>query len=102
MSRKAVEVELLRDLIAIPSVSGGEAAIAEWVEETARRWGMDVVRDKTVSGSKSAAGEWARPSRMPATSMWCRQAPAGPGTRSIRCWKAIESLAGAPATPRRQ
>ena len=46
MSRKAVEVELLRDLIAIPSVSGGEAAIAERVEETARRWGMDVVRDK--------------------------------------------------------
>jgi acetylornithine deacetylase len=38
------EVELLRELIAIPSVSGEEAEIAVFVEETARRWGLDVVR----------------------------------------------------------
>jgi acetylornithine deacetylase len=46
MTQGAVEVQLLRELIAIPSVSGAEAAIAEHVEATARRWGMDVVRDK--------------------------------------------------------
>jgi acetylornithine deacetylase len=40
-----VEVELLRDLVAIPSVSGQEDAIAGFVEETVSRWGLDVVRD---------------------------------------------------------
>ena len=39
------EVELLRDLVAIPSVSGEEAEVAVFVEETARRWGLDVTRD---------------------------------------------------------
>jgi acetylornithine deacetylase len=39
------EIELLRDLVAIPSVSGEEAEIAVFVEETARRWGLDVIRD---------------------------------------------------------
>lgn len=39
------EVELLRELIAIPSVSGEEAEIAVFIEETARRWGLDVTRD---------------------------------------------------------
>jgi acetylornithine deacetylase len=39
------EVELLRDLVAIPSVSGEEAEAAVFVEETARRWGLDVTRD---------------------------------------------------------
>jgi acetylornithine deacetylase len=39
------EAELLRELVAIPSVSGEEADIAVFVEETARRWGLDVVRD---------------------------------------------------------
>lgn len=38
------EVELLRELVAIPSVSGEEADIAVFVEETVRRWGLDVVR----------------------------------------------------------
>ncbi|HET6836486.1 MAG TPA: M20/M25/M40 family metallo-hydrolase [Gemmatimonadales bacterium] len=46
MKRPGLEVQLLRDLVAIPSVSGSEAAIAGHVEQTARRWGMDVVRDK--------------------------------------------------------
>jgi acetylornithine deacetylase/succinyl-diaminopimelate desuccinylase-like protein len=46
MMHTAIEVQLLRDLIAIPSVSGAEAAITESVEQTARRWGMDVLRDK--------------------------------------------------------
>jgi acetylornithine deacetylase len=39
------EIDLLRDLVAIPSVSGQEADIAVFVEATARRWGLDVVRD---------------------------------------------------------
>lgn len=41
------EVELLRELVAIPSVSGEEAAVAEFVERTVRGWGLDVVRDAT-------------------------------------------------------
>jgi acetylornithine deacetylase len=39
------ELELLRQLVAIPSVSGEEAAVAAFVEETARGWGLDAVRD---------------------------------------------------------
>lgn len=39
------EVDLLRELIAIPSVSGEEADLASFIEDTARRWGLDVVRD---------------------------------------------------------
>jgi acetylornithine deacetylase len=46
MIRRGTEVQLLQDLVAIPSVSGNEAAIAEHVEQKARAWGMDVVRDK--------------------------------------------------------
>jgi acetylornithine deacetylase len=41
------EVDLLRELVAIPSVSGDEEAVATFVEETARGWGLDVVRDET-------------------------------------------------------
>jgi acetylornithine deacetylase len=41
------EVELLKQLVAVPSVSGDEAAVAQVVEETARGWGLDVVRDAT-------------------------------------------------------
>ncbi|HYC33884.1 MAG TPA: M20/M25/M40 family metallo-hydrolase, partial [Gemmatimonadales bacterium] len=41
------ELELLRELVAIPSVSGQEEAVAVFVEETARGWGLDVVRDET-------------------------------------------------------
>lgn len=41
------ELELLRELVAIPSVSGEEEALAVFVEETARRWGLEVVRDDT-------------------------------------------------------
>jgi acetylornithine deacetylase len=40
------EVDLLRELVAIPSVSGEEADLGKFVEETARRWGLDVVRDE--------------------------------------------------------
>jgi len=39
------ELSLLRDLVAIPSVSGEEAAVAAFVEETVRGWGLEVVRD---------------------------------------------------------
>jgi acetylornithine deacetylase len=41
------EIELLRDLVAVPSVSGSEAAVAAFVEEWARGAGLDVVRDET-------------------------------------------------------
>ena len=39
------EVELLRDLIAIPSVSGTEGTLAEWVERWARAANLEVQRD---------------------------------------------------------
>jgi acetylornithine deacetylase len=38
------EVELLRDLVAIPSVSGTEAAVGEFVERWARDRGLEVAR----------------------------------------------------------
>jgi acetylornithine deacetylase len=38
------EVVLLRDLVAIPSVSGTEERIGQFVEETARDWGLEVSR----------------------------------------------------------
>jgi acetylornithine deacetylase len=41
------EIALLAELVATPSVSGGEAAVASRVEETARAWGLDVSRDAT-------------------------------------------------------
>jgi acetylornithine deacetylase len=41
------ELSLLEQLVAIPSVSGEEAALATFVEETVRRWGLDVARDDT-------------------------------------------------------
>lgn len=41
------EIALLQDLVAIPSVSGEEEAIARFVEETARAGGLDVTRDET-------------------------------------------------------
>jgi acetylornithine deacetylase len=41
------EVDLLRELIAIPSISGQETELATFVEETARRWGLDVVRSES-------------------------------------------------------
>jgi acetylornithine deacetylase len=42
------ELELLSRLVAIPSVSGEEAAVASFVEETARGWGLDAVRDDSA------------------------------------------------------
>jgi acetylornithine deacetylase len=39
------EIELLRELVATPSVSGSEEAVGQLVEETMRRRGLDVVRD---------------------------------------------------------
>ena len=35
------EIELLKGLVAIPSVSGTEETIARFLEDTARRWGLD-------------------------------------------------------------
>lgn len=41
------EVELLRELVAISSISGNEEPLARFVEERVRSWGLDVVRDGT-------------------------------------------------------
>ncbi len=41
------EVALLRDLVATPSISGDEEAVACYVEIAAREWGLDVRRDET-------------------------------------------------------
>ena len=39
------EIDLLRELVAIPSISGEEHDLAVFVEETARRWRLEVTRD---------------------------------------------------------
>ncbi|MEO8226324.1 MAG: M20/M25/M40 family metallo-hydrolase [Gemmatimonadota bacterium] len=39
------EIELLRELVATPSISGSEEAVGRLVEETVRGWGLEVVRD---------------------------------------------------------
>jgi len=41
------EIDFLRELVAVPSISGNEAPAAELVEATARGLGLDVVRDET-------------------------------------------------------
>jgi acetylornithine deacetylase len=41
------ELTLLERLVAIPSVSGEEGPLALFVEQTAREWGLDAVRDDT-------------------------------------------------------
>ncbi|MGE5927005.1 MAG: M20/M25/M40 family metallo-hydrolase [Gemmatimonadota bacterium] len=40
------EIELLRALVATPSISGSEEAVGRLAEETARGWGLDVIRDE--------------------------------------------------------
>jgi len=40
------EIDLLKALVAIPSVSGDEEPLARYVETTAREWGLQVVRDE--------------------------------------------------------
>ena len=47
MSTSPTEITLLRDLVAIPSVSGAEAAVAAFVEVWARSLGLGVSRDET-------------------------------------------------------
>ncbi len=42
------EVNLLRELIAIPSLSGQEAELAVFIENTVRRWGLEVVRSPSA------------------------------------------------------
>ena len=39
-------MELLRELVAIPSVSGEEAELAAFIQQRARKWGLDVARDE--------------------------------------------------------
>jgi acetylornithine deacetylase len=41
------ELTLLERLVAIPSVSGEEGPLALYVEQSARAWGLDAVRDET-------------------------------------------------------
>ena len=53
------EIAFLRELVAVPSISGNEAPAAELVEQAARRLGLDVVRDDTsvrVSVGSESAG----------------------------------------------
>jgi len=52
------EIALLSELVAIPSVSGAEAEAARFLEATARRAGLDVVRD---DASVTAVVESGRP-----------------------------------------
>jgi len=40
------EIDLLKRMVAIPSVSGEEEALAGYVEQTARAWGLEVARDE--------------------------------------------------------
>ena len=47
---------LLEELVAIPSVSGEEAAVAAFVEGRARGWGLDTVRDDTSVRIEVPAG----------------------------------------------
>lgn len=47
MSTSPTEIAFLRELVAVPSISGNEAPAAELVELAARRLGLDVVRDET-------------------------------------------------------
>ena len=51
------EVALLRDLVAVPSVSGTEEAVGRLVEDRTRDWGLDVSRGDdgvlvTVAGAR--------------------------------------------------
>src|SRR5439155_25259507 len=45
---RPVEDELLRQLVAIPSISGQEEPLARFLEEMVRGWGLDVRRDSTA------------------------------------------------------
>ncbi|MEO8295208.1 MAG: M20/M25/M40 family metallo-hydrolase [Gemmatimonadota bacterium] len=47
MSTWPTEIELLRALVATPSISGDETQVAELVEHQAGAWGLPVVRDHT-------------------------------------------------------
>ena len=47
MSTSPAEVALLKELVAIPSVSGDEEPIARYLEGVVAEWGLDVVRDAT-------------------------------------------------------
>jgi acetylornithine deacetylase len=51
------EINLLRELIAIPSVSGQETELAVFIEETVRRWGLEVLR--TAHGVQVEVRGWA-------------------------------------------
>ena len=51
------EIDLLREMVAIPSLSGEEAGLAIFVEQTVRRWGLDVALD--ASGVRIDVQGWA-------------------------------------------
>jgi acetylornithine deacetylase len=70
------EVDLLRELVAIPSMSGEEAEIAVFVEETTRRWGLDVTRD--ANGVRIEVRGWA-PGPTLAFASHLDVVPPGPG-----------------------
>jgi acetylornithine deacetylase len=47
MSTWPIEIELLHSLVATPSISGDEQAVAELVERQSTAWGLATVRDDT-------------------------------------------------------
>jgi acetylornithine deacetylase len=50
------EIELLKELVAIPSVSGAEEAVARFLEDYTRRAGLDVTRDDASVTIKVESG----------------------------------------------
>ena len=75
------EIDFLRELIAIPSLSGEETAIAVFIEETTRRWGLDVVRNAN-SVQIEVRGWGGEPTLALASHLGCERVCSAPGTRS--------------------
>ncbi len=77
------EIDLLQRMVAIPSVSGEEEALARFVEDTARGWGLAATRDD-LAVRVERAGTDGRDPRSPWSriSTSCRRGRAGPATRS--------------------
>jgi acetylornithine deacetylase len=70
------ETGLLKELVAIPSLSGAEEQLARWLEEFARRAGLPVVRD---DASVTIALESGRPGRTLALISHLDTVPPGEG-----------------------
>ena len=98
------EIDLLRELVAIPSVSGEEAAVAAFVEETARRLGPRRACAMTTWRAGRGAGPGAGPTLALVSHLDVVPPGNGLDPRSVhaRRSKAPGSTAAARATPRRR